>query len=132
MSFCIEDGKNGGYPRIAELAEFPDISFKKPYGINFLVCDENRNNGYPSMMCMGKFPDKHMNVPYPHGSFICKGEDFNNGYPFIPEITGVGIKCESSLFYGEKPVHEIYYNGQYITTAYCNGQKVFNLEYRKL
>lgn len=132
MSFYLSDGKNSGYPRIAELADFPDISFKKPCGKNFFVCDGNSNNGYPSFMCMGKFPDKSMKMPYPHGVMMCKGVDYNNGYPFIPEISGVGLKSESSLYFGEKPVCNMYYNGQYITRAYCNGQRVFSIEYVRI
>lgn len=131
MSLYILSGRNNGYPCVPELQDIPDTDMKKPYNSNCFISGDNINDGYPSLMCFKNIPQTDMKVPYPHGAFMCLGDDFNDGYPFIPEITNVRLRTYSSLYFGEKPVSELYFNGEYITKAYCNEQKVFNVKYIK-
>lgn len=95
--------------------------------MSFYILD-SRNNGYPCIYELQDIPDTDMKIPYPHGVFMCMGE-YNDGYPFIPEINNVGLKTYSSLYFGENNVSELYFNGEYITKAYCNEQEVFSVKY---
>lgn len=131
MSFYMTDGRNGGYPCISELQDIPDTAMKKPYNSSYFMVGNDVNDGYPSLICMKDIPNTDMKIPYPHGVFMCM-EEYNDGYPFIPEINNVGLQTYSSLYFGENNVSELYFNGEYITKAYCNEQEVFSVKYIRM
>lgn len=132
MSFYILDGRNSGYPCISELQDIPNTDMKKPYNRSYFSVGNDMNGGYPSLPCMKEIPHTDMKIPYPHGVMMCIGEEFNNGYPFIPEIIGVGLQTYSSLYFVDEHISELYFNSEYITSAYCNEQKVFSVKYTKI
>ncbi|MCM1508220.1 MAG: hypothetical protein NC177_13990 [Ruminococcus flavefaciens] len=129
MSFYIDTSKNNGYPYIEGLPEMPDSRLKKPYFRYFFIVDNKKNNGYPSFEQSDDMPAVSMRKIYPHGIMMCMGDSVNDGYPCIPEISNVGIKKYSSLYFGDSHISEIFYNDKYISTAYCNENEVFSIKY---
>ncbi|MDE5770504.1 MAG: hypothetical protein K2I06_02580 [Ruminococcus sp.] len=132
MSFYVLDGRNNGYPCISELQDMNGTDMKKPYNSSYFMAGNEVNGGYPSLICMKNVPKTDMKIPYPHGAFICLGDDFNDGYPFIAEINNVGLQTYSSIYFGENHISKLYLNGEYITKAYCNEQEVFSVKYIKV
>lgn len=131
MSFYIDASKNNGYPYIQDMPEMPSADMHKPYHRYFFILDKKRNNGYPSFRTFEDMPVTDMQKIYPHGFMICMGEGINDGYPCIPEISGVHYEKFSLLYFGEKHIDSLYYGRKYISSAYCNGKKVFSVRYVK-
>ena len=92
--------------------------------------DSEKNNGYPCIDGLPDMPSANMKKTYPYGYMLCT-KNKNNGYPYIREINSVSLEKFSNLYFGEKNITEMYYNGNFISHAYCNDKEVFSIKYIK-
>ncbi|MDE6781433.1 MAG: hypothetical protein K2J40_08250 [Ruminococcus sp.] len=129
MSFVIDSTVNNGYPHIPDMPELPSVQLKKPHYKDYYVVDEDRNNGYPTFGNLDSVPETAMQKIYPHGLMMCMGNDVNDGYPFIPEISGIIVREGYSLYFGSRLISEMYYGKKQIFSAYCNDNEVFGIKY---
>lgn len=133
MGQVIIIGRNGNYPTtetLPELSMIPDVS--APYPEAMMRCLPKRNMDYPkvaSLPELNAIPDTY--PPYPEAMMRCLGAEINEGYPCVASVEGAVPEVFSKLFFGGLPVTALYYNGQLITSAYCAGEKVYELRYLK-
>lgn len=132
MSFIIDPAVNNGYPHIPDMPEIPSVFPEKPYSPYMHVIYSDRNGGYPTFASGEKLPSASMQKVYPHGVMVCMGNDVNDGYPCIPEISGLEINKISALYFGGKHISDIYYDNRHISAAYCNENEVFIIRYIKV
>ncbi|MDE6035513.1 MAG: hypothetical protein K2G36_06345 [Ruminococcus sp.] len=90
--------------------------------------DSAKNNGYPFIEGLPEMPSSRMKLPYPYGYMVCTADE-NDGYPYLREINRVSLEKFSDIYFSENNVTEMYYNGSYITQAYCNDKPVFSNRY---
>lgn len=131
MGMLISEGVNGGYPYIEGLPELDGIAmFCEPYPQYFFRFDSSRNNGYPVMHGLHEMDDITGFKPlYPEYMMQCYGEDVCGGYPCILNLTGAVWEIYSRLKFADKDITGLYYNGEFISHAFCNDEEVFAVRY---
>lgn len=133
MGMVMVEGRNNGYPCIAELPELSGIVlFTAPFPQYFFNLDNTRNNGYPSLECL---PEISMIVGfrplYPEYMMQCWGEGVYGGYPVVKRLAGVTAVTDSKLRFADKEITGMYYNGEFISRALCREDEAFRVRYEK-
>ncbi len=133
MGQVIIIGRNGNYPTKEELPELSAIAgISAPYSEAMMRALPNKTKGYPMIAFLPELYDiPDTSPPYPDAIMRCLGADINEGYPCILSVEGVEREIVSNLFFGESPVEAMYYNDQFIPSAYCGGKQVLGVRYVK-
>ncbi|MBE6861587.1 MAG: hypothetical protein E7497_01620 [Ruminococcus sp.] len=132
MGMVMVEGRNNGYPCIAELPELNGIGIfvNAPYPQYFFNLDSTRNNGYPSLE---RLPEMSGIVGFrplfPEYMMQCYGDNVNGGYPAVRRLAGVKTIVESKLSFADKEVVGMYYNGEFISRALCSDEEVFGVSF---
>lgn len=124
------EGRNNGYPCIAELQDPPSTGFSAPFPEYFFKFDPQTNNGYPYIVQAPKIP-RHTELlpPYPDFIMHCLGNEFNDGYPCIMKLENIERMIFSDIYFGEQKAERLFMGGKAVEAAYCNGQKVYGYIY---
>ena len=126
MSMVFIDGKNNGYPCIAELHDPSDPKFFAPFPQYFFKFDPQKNNGYPYVVHIPKIPRQTALLPpYPDFIMRCLGNKFNDGYPCIMKLENIERRIFSNIYFGESKAERLFMGEKAVEAAYCNGQKVY-------
>lgn len=133
MGQVIIIGRNGNYPTKEELPELSAIAgISAPYSEAMMRVLQNKAKGYPMIAFLPELYDSpDTRPPYPDAIMRCLGSDINEGYPCILSVEGVEREIVSNLFFGASPVEAMYYNDQFIPSAYCGGKQVLGVRYVK-
>lgn len=70
MSFCIDSGKNNGYPYIDGLPEMPSTYMRKKYPYGYMICADGQNNGYPYIPELNTITVERFSVLYFGGKLV--------------------------------------------------------------
>lgn len=125
--FMLAAGENG-YLCISEMEERDSAELTEPLCQFMFVAGEN---GYPVIASMPEVSPKLV-PPFPDYMMMCFGETINGGLPWIRAIKAIEKVFFSSLYFEDKQVQRIYFEGQDLTAAYCNGCKVFDKHYDRM
>lgn len=133
MGQIIIIGRNGNYPTTESLPELSQIeSVTPPYPEAMMRTLSGKNKGYPRVVYLPELSAIPATVPpYPEAKMRCLGAEINDGYPCVMSVAGAIEEIRSSLFFGAQPVTALYYRGQRIASAYCGGEKVYEIRYVK-
>lgn len=89
MSIVFIEGRNNGYPCIAELVDFPSAAFASPYPDAAWKAGGAVRDGYPHAFCIPEIPRQTEFLP-PYPDAVWKvGGAVRDGYPHafsVPEI----------------------------------------------
>lgn len=131
MSLVIILGRNNGYPCVAELSDMDSIQMTSaPYPKWMLRVYPNVNNGYPSVFSLPERKSvKLKSSPYSSAMMRCLGSSVNQGYPVVIQLSDVKKDVLSKLRFAEMRISAMYYNENYISSAFCNEQKMFGISY---
>lgn len=133
MGQVIIIGRNRNYPTKEELPELFGILDKTfPYPEAMMRVLAENNKSYPrvaSLPELTRIPAS--SAPYPETIMRCLGSEINGGYPCVLSVEGVEREIVSNLFFGVSPIEAMYYNGQFIPSAYCAGKQVLGVKYVK-
>lgn len=130
MGQIIISGRCGGYPTKEELPDLFGIPDRiSPYPKAMMRTVGAKNKGYPTAALLpdlSAVPDRI--PPYPTAMLRCiKG--VNDGFPCIVSMTNVQRTVSSQLYFADKKITDLYWNGQQISSAYCGNKKVYEAEY---
>lgn len=117
---------NKGYPTVEGL---PDI-----FSIPFLTAPYPKHmmriigNDYPKLIELANLANvPRCAPPYPKYMMRCIGIS-NDGYPMLTVLSGISSRNISDIYMGDREVTAMYFNGFYISSAFCRGKKVFGTE----
>lgn len=133
MGQVIIIGRNGNYPTTESLPELSQLeSVSAPYPEAMMRAVSGQNKGYPRVVSLPELSAIPSTVPpYPEAKMRCLGTEINGGYPCVMSVAGAAEEVRSALFFGAQPVTALYYCGQRIASAYCGGEKVYEIRYVK-
>ena len=126
MSLSIIDSRNSGYPCVPEIDDPTGTAFKVPYFEYGMTVSDNT---YPLISKLPPFRSTRYIPPEPQYTMRCMGDSINSGYPCILQLLNVTAIATSSLYFKHRKVNSMYYKGNFIKNAYCNGQEVFRIDY---
>lgn len=131
MGQVIIVGRNDGYPCLEELVELSEVKlFSPPYPMCMLMGDAAKNDGYPSLATLEELAEGvSFQYPYPDLMMRCLGEAVNDGYPVLMTVSDVKEHCFSDLFFAGYAIDGMYFNGRFVSEAYCNDIRVFGFYY---
>lgn len=129
MGMLITAGFNGGYPYVQGLPEAQHYPDTPPYFQFCMRCSPDVNRGYPFLAQLPPMGIRADMPPYPEYIMRCIGEDFNSGYPLIMQLHGIQAVKFSDLYFADKRVYDMNFEGRYVFEGICNGQKVYGTRY---
>lgn len=93
---------------------------------------KGKNNNYPTSETLPELSQiPYRAAPYPDNMMRCVGKAVNEGYPTVLSVENIETVTVSGLFFADKPVLAMFYNGQQVFSAFCKDKKVFGLKYLK-
>lgn len=130
MGQIIISGRCGGYPTKEELPDLFGIPDRiPPYPKAMMRAVGSENKGYPTVTllpALSAVPDRI--PPYPMTMLRCISS-VNDGFPCIISMANVKRTVASQLYFADKKITDLYWNGQQISSAYCGNKKVYEAEY---
>ncbi len=121
MGFEIIDGRNHGYPCIPEQRECGEALASPVCEFMFVP----GKVGYPVITRLSETASG-LSEELPEYIMTSFGEHVNGGYPWIGGLKAAVNVSESHLYFGNRHVKVLYYEGKAIETAYCSGIRVFD------
>ena len=129
MGMVIVPGRNNGYPFAEGLPDTPTLADTPPYHEYYMRISPSLNGGYPAIVQIPQAGGTGLSEPYPAFMLRCIGGSFNSGYPLILQLHGITREPFSDIFFAEDNAAELFFGEKRVTSAYCNGQKVYGLRY---